>query len=645
MLAASGRGDQYDSEALAAKYGMDLGWAGRRISDAFAFEHTRKNAAALIQRYVRDGRPIGPESVQRSAAELGVRPDTVNDLIADVAQHDVIVATRTTVPYSAAQPAERYARTEDWAALQITAALIRETLAHPRVVHHKFGLSRTAQRQAVREAVRTFALRTPFDDLHRRRLINAGDSGGTADYERELDTDDSDSDDSDDLVRGIRVTDLSRRFGVAVDSVEQQLSSAARHLARAAADGQVPYSATELGERFGKDSRWGFDRIGAAMRADAGDDRVDTAASAQRYGISVAAVEHQLVADGLADVRAAGDRIVYGYDGPGAAGWEQQLRELGLPRTLEELTGPLGLGREEGLFWIGAALLAGQQPLRSTETVAQQYGIGEAEAEHLVQTLTTVEALAMMVRSAGRAEVVQRLSARTGRTEKWVDDRREEAALYYLRGAGERSSSGDTFTAASLLRLATTFEVDSGRLRDRVNSAAEAELAPDPAGPAPYSAEELAERYHMVVRWGEDRISRAARDDARAAVRDGAAPHAVEALARRRGIGRDVAERAIAAAVLDDAQAAGRSHAIAEFAQGYGLDTGALDRHRDALARLDVREAADRVQPIGDGVLAEKYGRSRSWALEQIDAAAGEFLADAALAVQTTHNDLAAMFG
>ncbi|MEU6128250.1 DnaJ domain-containing protein [Saccharopolyspora sp. NPDC047091] len=645
VMEASGRGEQYDTEALAAKYGMDDRWAGRRISDAFAWEQTKKNAAvALVLRYVDSGRPFGPEAVDQVTAKFDLRPETASDRVDDAAQDHVIAATRSTVPYTAARLAERYARSEDWAAEQITAALIRETLSRSRPVHHKFGLSRAEQMSAVRAATRTFALRTPFGDLHRRRLINADHRDGGVDYERELDTDDSGSD-SDDLVHEIRATDLGRRFGLAVESVEQQINSAARLLARAAADEHLPYSASELGERFGKDSRWAFNQIGAAMRADAGGDRVETAALAERYGVSVAVAEHHLVEGALADVRAAGDRIVNTNETVQVATWEQQLRDLAFPRTLDELTGPLGLSREEGLFWIGVAQLLDEGATFSVDVAARQYGIDEAEAEHLARTRAAFAAMYPIRGGRDWTWIQGELSDETGQTEEWVNERMEEAVLHVLRGAGTRTDDRRTYTAASLRDLANVMSVGRDWLRDRLNRAAEADLVPNLAGPSPYTGEKLAQRYGMVVRWGEDRISRAARDDARAAVRDGRVPYTVEALARRRGIGRDVAERAIAAAVFDDAHAAGRSNAVAAFAQHYGLGEEALDRHRAALARLDVREAADRVRPIGDAALAEKYGRSRSWAAEQVDAAAGEFLADVAVAFRTPRNDVAEMFG
>ncbi|MCX2731760.1 DUF3626 domain-containing protein [Saccharopolyspora sp. NFXS83] len=691
VIEAAGRGERYRPEALAANYGLDIRWAHRRISDAFALEQDKKDAAvaqirryadtgqlfgeetrsqlaaavALVRRFVGTGRSFGEETQRQVAAKFDLRPETVTDLIDEAARQDVIDLNQSFPgePRNMADPeglAERYARSTDWANEQIRAALARDAMekSAARRVRDASGFIRADEMSAALAAARALALRTPFDELHRRRLVNAFQSGGIMDYERERDTDDfvvesdddSDSESDDDSgsesrVGGITARSFASRLKISVDHAAEQIRSAASLLARAAAQEHVPYSADELGERFGKDSRWGFYRIGAAIRADARDFGFDTAALAERYGISVAAVEHHLDPDPLADVRVASDRMVRNFGSLDADGWKRWVKSLHpSDRKLDRLTESLGHSREGGLFWIGIAILEDAQLGHSAAALAELYAIDEAEAEHLVKTATALTGLRLLNTNLGQENTFNRLQELTGRPVEWLHERMEDIAVYGPRGGDLATHNKPRFTAFALGRITHIKKMPRNSTLERINLAAEADLLPRP-GVEPYTAEELAKRYHMVVRWGADRILHAARDDARAVVRNGGPARTVEALARRRGIGRDVAERAIAAAVFDDAHAAGQSHNVAAFAQRYGLSEEALDRHRDALARLDVREAADFKLPISDVALAEKYDRGRSWAIEQIDAAAQEFVADAAVANPWGQASLATVFG
>jgi AraC-like DNA-binding protein len=603
VVGAWGRGEHYDPDELAAKYGFNRQWAQRRISNAAAIEDARTGNAAGAARSAADrGFPFTIENLAR-AHEIGV--EKAARQVAAAARENAIQSQ-----FTAGGLGEKYRQSEEWGAEQLPAAARRfaHQLPDADALSRRFGISVGSARFAISAAAR---------DAVRQR---AGSRPMTA-------------------------GDLARDFRIDIAQAEQEIRSVAADDVRDAAEHGVPYTAVELGERFGMSGRWGFDVIGAVLRADASGDRLDADGLAARYGVSRRAVEFRTGAG--ASFEYARDASPFGpaqtreLSARAARADVRSAVERGEPFTAAELGKAYELPEWCGADQIVSVACADVrdavrhgEPYPVDDLVAK-YGIGHDVAERVLVTAAFADAHA--ARDRGEPHAVELFDERYGVGSQTVARHLDAVIRADMRDAALRQ---EPRTEAE---WAERYGVGPRRASQQIAAAAREYLADAAETSDPLAMSSLAARFGQDENWTRNFRRAAARTGIRARA-DRDTPFTENGVVSRYGVTSGEASALIdqvACAGVREAADHGRPYGQEALAEKYRITPQRAAGLIASVVRGEVRTAADHHLPIEVDALAERFGITPSAVRYEINAEARAYARES----RCTPGELAARFG
>ncbi|MBB5158472.1 WXG100-like domain-containing protein [Saccharopolyspora phatthalungensis] len=398
----------------------------------------------------------------------------------------------------------------------------------------------------------------------------------------------------------------------------ERLREAARVEARRARDAGEPYTGAALGQKFGKSTTWGQQRLaeirieGGARRSDSLERGLDSRSAALVFGESV----------GSGEVGSAADDSSWAVGDSGGGGLGSIAVSSGRKRGRDEDSGDEGAGRRP-VGRVGGAVDRAAEVVNAAG-VFDGVGLGSAE---VVDEVAGAEGWwargGVSAEGAVSADLFDVEWAESGGEEGFAvmpefvgaDDRGVGAWGSFVEGAEVLPvGSGDEAADSD---LGAVEEVGRPGRAELVNEAARVEARRARDAGEPYSGAELGKKFGRSTSWGHqrlgeirdeggatssavrERLREAARVEARRA-RDAGEPYTGAALGKKFGKSESWGKARIAEITSGVAQRALRENELE------------LAREREA-GRAEARRARDAGEPYTAAELGEKFGKSKAW--------------------------------